>query len=84
MALIRTLQGVGEFKEIGLKVKYSFKISDAVGHPGKLHGEGTVESTTANPLPDFTGKRFLLTLEDGSCLHLSFAYPKMFYVVSGQ
>jgi hypothetical protein len=83
MAHITTLQGIGEFKEIGLKVRYSIKVSDLIGHPGKLQGEGTVESATSAPLPDLSNKRLLLTLQDGRQLNAAFLYPSTFYVVSG-
>lgn len=83
MTLITTLQGIGEFKEIELKVRYSISVSDVVGRPGRLRGEGTVESATSAPLPDLSDKRLLLTLEDGRQLHTQFLYPSTFYLVSG-
>jgi hypothetical protein len=83
MAPIEILQGIGELKELGLTVKYRIEISEHSPGHRQLKGEGTLESATSATLPDFTGKRLLLTLEDGTRLHLSFAYPNMFYVVSG-
>lgn len=79
-----TLQGIGEFKEIGLRVRYSIEITDEIGYPGRLNGEGTVQSLTSAPLPDLSNKRLLLTLQDGRQLHTKFLYPPTFFVVSGQ